>query len=76
MIFFTAKSPSVIGSCQVKAYITMKNDGTVRAGYTHEGNGCSNDIDTFAPGTIVTVDNNGILRIDAPITSDLVLGGK
>ena len=76
MIFFTSKDPSVIGNCQVKAYITMKNDGTVRTGYTYEGSDCSNDIDTFAPGTIVTVDSNSILRIDAPLTSDLVLGGK
>ena len=75
-VIFKAKSPSIIGSCQVRVSILMKNDGDILAGYTHEGSGCSNDIDAFAPGTTAVIDKDMDLRIDAPLTKDLVLGGK
>ena len=76
MIFFTAKDLSVIGSCQVKASIIMNNDGSVLAGYTHEGSSCNNDINEFAPGTTVNVGSDMPLLIETPLTDDLTLGGK
>ena len=75
-VVFKAKSPLVIGSCQVRVSIIMKSDGDLLAGYTHEGNGCSNDIDAFTPGTTAVIGKDMLLRIDAPLTRDLVLGDK
>jgi hypothetical protein len=75
-IIFKEKSASVIGNCQVSTYIFMKSNGDVLAGYIHEGNGCSNDIDEFTPGTKVKVGNDRTLLINVPLTNDLILGGK
>ncbi len=76
MIVFEEKSSLNVGNCQVKVYVKMENDGKIDAGYRHEGSNCSNNIDTFAPGTTVNIGSDMVLLIDAPLTDDLVLGGK
>ncbi len=73
-IVFKAKTFSNEGGCRVSASIVMKSDGKIEAGY--EGNSCSDDIDTFTPGTKITIGSDMVLRIDTPLTQDLVLGGK
>ena len=76
MITFKGKSQSNIGGCLINAHIIMKSNGDVIAGYTHEGNGCTNDINGFAPGTTVRVGNDPFILIDAPLTEDIIFGGQ
>ncbi len=75
-IVFRGKTSSSIGDCQVRVSIIMKNNGDMIAGYTHVGNGCSNDTDEFSPGTKVSVGNDMVLFIETLLTEDLNLGGK
>ncbi len=75
-VVFKEKTPLVIGNCQIVAYVSMKNNGDIVAGYRHDGNGCSNDINEFTPGTTVNVGSDMVLLIETLLTDDLTLGGK
>jgi len=65
-----------IDGCEIRTSITISNNGQVDAGFLHEGGrGCSNDMhEDYAPGTIVTIDNNGMIHIETPLINDINFG--
>ena len=75
-VVFIGKTQSSVGGCLVQAYITMKSNGDMIAGYTHEGNGCTQDTNGYAPGTKASVGSDMHLLIETPLADDLILGGK
>ena len=67
-IIFKAINSKTVGSCEVRVFILMQSNGSISAGYTHEGSGCSNDLNGFVSGTRTTIDSNMVLRIETPLT--------
>ena len=69
--FIEKKSRPNTEGCQIHTFIEMTSNGDVAAGYK---NSCGDDIDEYSPGTTVNVGKDMVLRIDAPLTEDIIFG--
>jgi hypothetical protein len=75
-LLFEGEETQNIGGCSVRTYIIMHNDGQINAGYIQTGGTeCSTDIhENYAQGTTVNVGSDMVIRIETPLTTDIVFG--